>query len=87
MHGNYAGFARSVVAFAEFFTRQARGGSRHDGLVSARSHRKGPPGAPSRRVSLDRLQPIIDTLDGAADLGLREWHLKEPPDFLRDFCL
>ena len=43
--------------------------------------------APGRRVSLDRLQPIIDKLDGAADLGLREWHVKEPLDFLRDFRL
>jgi hypothetical protein len=87
MHGNYAGFARSVVAIVDFITRQARAGSRHDGLVSAESHRVGPPRAAGRRMSLHRLQPIIDTLDGAANLGLREWQLKEPLDFLRDFRL
>jgi hypothetical protein len=38
-------------------------------------------------MSLHRLQPILDTLNGAADLRLREWHMKEPPDFLRDFRL
>ena len=42
---------------------------------------------PGRRVGLDRLQPIIDKLDRAADLGLREWHVKVPLDFLRDFRL
>jgi hypothetical protein len=31
MHGNYAGFARSVVAIADFFARQARAGSRYGG--------------------------------------------------------
>jgi hypothetical protein len=31
MHGNYAGFARSVVAIADFFARQARAGSRDGG--------------------------------------------------------
>ena len=87
MQGNYAGIAQSVVAIVDFFARQALAGSRHAGLVSAWSHREGPPGAPGRRVSLDRLQPIIDKLDGAADLGLREWHMKEPLDFLRDFRL
>ena len=84
MQGNYTGFARSVV---DLFARQALAGSWHAGLVSAWSHREGPPGAPGRRVSLDGLQPIIDKLDGAADLGLREWHVKEPLDFLRDFRL
>jgi hypothetical protein len=87
MQGNYTGFAQSVVAVVDFFARQALAGSWHAGLVSAWSHREGPPGAPGRRVSLDRLQPIIDKLDGAADLGLREWHVKEPLDFLRDFRL
>jgi hypothetical protein len=29
MHGNYAGFAQSVVAIVEFFARQARYSSRH----------------------------------------------------------
>ena len=38
-------------------------------------------------MSLQGLQPIVDTLDGAANLGLREWQLKEPLDFLRDFRL
>jgi hypothetical protein len=28
MHGNYAGFARSVVVIVDFFARQARAGSR-----------------------------------------------------------
>jgi hypothetical protein len=31
MHGNYAGFARSVVAIVDFFARQARAGSRDGG--------------------------------------------------------
>jgi hypothetical protein len=38
MHGNYAGFARSVVTVVDFFTRQARAGSRHDGLVLHTTH-------------------------------------------------
>ena len=87
MQGNYAGFAQSVDAVVDFFARQALAGSWHAGLVAAWSHREGPPGAPGRRVSLDRSQPIFDKLDGAADLGLREWHVKEPLDFLRDFRL
>jgi hypothetical protein len=33
------------------------------------------------------LQPIIGKLDRPADLGLREWHVKMPLDFLRDFRL
>ena len=33
------------------------------------------------------MQPIIDRLDGAADLGSCEWRVKEPLDFLRDFRL
>jgi hypothetical protein len=33
------------------------------------------------------LQPAVDKLDGAADLGLHEWHTEEPLDFLRDFRL
>src|SRR5271163_5331395 len=87
MQWNYAGFAQSVVVIVDLFARQALAGSWHTGLVSAWSHCEGPPGAPGRRVSFDRLQPIIDKLDGAADLGLREWHLKEPLDFPRDFRL
>ena len=82
---NQAGLARSLVAVVDFFARQTLAGSWHAGLVSVWSHREGPPDAPGRRVSLDRLQPVIDKLDGAADLGLREWHVKEPLDFLRDF--
>jgi hypothetical protein len=87
MQTNYAGFARSVVGVVDFFAGQPLAGSWHAGLVSAWSHREGLPGAPGRRVSLDGSQPIIDKLDGAADLGLREWHVKEPLDFLRDFGL
>jgi hypothetical protein len=87
MLGNYAGFAQSVIAIVDFFARQALACSRYARLVSAWSPREGPPGAPGRRVGLDRLQPIVDKLDGAADLGLREWHVKEPLDFLRDFRL
>ena len=45
MQGNYAGFAQSVVAIVDFFARQALAGSWHAGLVSAWSHREGPPGA------------------------------------------
>ena len=84
---NYAGFAQSIVAIVDFFARQVLAGFWRAGPVSAWSHREGPPGAPGRRVSLDRLQPIVDKLDGAADLGLREWQVKEPLDFLRDFRL
>jgi hypothetical protein len=84
MQGNYAGFAQSVVAIIDLFVRQALADSWLVGLVSPWSHRERPPG---QRVSLDRLQPIIDKFDGAADLGLREWHVKEPLDFLRDFRL
>jgi hypothetical protein len=87
MHGDYAGSSRSVGAVVDFFARHAVAASWHAGLVAASSHREGLPGAPGRRVSFDRLQPIIDKLDGAADLGLREWHVKEPLDFLRDFRL
>ncbi len=29
----------------------------------------------------------LDKSDGAADLGLREWHMEEPLNFLRDFGL
>ena len=69
------------------FEMESFGQRVHAGLLAAWSHRKGPPGAPSRRVILDRSQPTIDKLDGAADLGLREWHMKEPLDFLRNFRL
>jgi hypothetical protein len=43
MHGNYAGFARSVVAVADFFTRQALAGSRHDGLSELGQNRDANP--------------------------------------------
>ena len=87
MQGNYAGFAQSVVAVVAFFARPALAGSWHARLVSAWPHRAGPPGATGRRLSLDGLQPVVDKLDGAADLGLCEWHMEEPLDFLRDFRL
>ena len=87
MQGNYAGFGQSVVAVICLFAHQALAGSWHAGLVSAWSHRKGPRGATGRRVSFDRLQPIIDKLDGAADLRLRERHVEEALNFLRDFRL
>jgi hypothetical protein len=82
-----ADFARSVVAVVDFVALQALAGSRHAGVVAACSDREGPPGAICRRLSFGRLQPVIDKLDGAADLGLREWHMKEPLDFPRDFRL
>jgi hypothetical protein len=87
MQVNYAGFAQSVVAIVDFMARQALAGFQHAGLVPASSHREGPTGAPGRRVGLDRLQPVIDKHDRPAYLGLREWHVKVPQDFLRDFRL
>jgi hypothetical protein len=87
MQGNYAGFAQSVVVIVDYFARQALAGSWHAGLVSAWARCEGSSGAPGRRVSHDRLHPIIDKLDGAAHLGLGEWHMEEPLDFLRDFRL
>jgi hypothetical protein len=87
MQGNYAGFAHSIDVIVDFFARQAPADCWHAGLVSARSRGEGPPGATGRRVSLDRLQPFIDKPDGAADLGLREWHMEEPLNFLREFGL
>ena len=87
MQGNYAGFAQSIVLIVDFFARQARAGSKHAGLVSASFHRERLPGAPGRRVRFDGSQRIINELDGAADLGLRGWHLKEPPDLRRDLLL
>jgi hypothetical protein len=35
----------------------------------------------------DGSRPIAGTFDGAAELGLRECHPKEPLDSLRDFRL
>src|ERR1700730_15001908 len=66
MQGNYAGFAQSVVAIVDFFARQALAGSWHAGLVSAWSPREGPPGAPGRRVGLDRQQrhPLFQAMKG-----------------------
>jgi hypothetical protein len=87
MQGNYAGFAQSVVVIVDLFARQALAASRHAGLVADWSDREGPPGATGRRASLDRLQPIVDKSDGAANLRLREWYMEEPLDFLRDFRL
>ena len=87
MQGNYAGFAQSVAAVVAFFARPALAGSWHAGLVSAWPDLAGPPGATGRRVSLDGLQPMVDKLDGAADLGLCKWHMEEPLDFVRDFRL
>jgi hypothetical protein len=59
MQGNYAGFAESVVVIADVYARQAHASSRHAGLVSAWSHREGPPGAPGRRVWLDRRRRLL----------------------------
>ncbi len=81
MLANDAGLAKSVVAIVDFFALQALAGSRHAGVVAACSDREGPPGAVGRRASPDRLQPVIDKIDGATDLGLGEWHANEPRDF------
>jgi hypothetical protein len=59
MQVNYADFAQSVVVIVDFFARPALADSGHAGLVSAWSHREGPPGATGRRVGLDRLQPAV----------------------------
>ena len=81
MLGNYAGFAQSVVAIVDFFARQALAGSRHAGLVSAWSHREGPPGclvcrksfAPKgRRQSREPFAARKATLNGF-------WLCTEPP--------
>jgi hypothetical protein len=57
------------------------------GLVPAWVHRGRSLGAPYRRIDLDGLQPIIDTLHRATDLGLGVWRVKEPLDLSRDFRL
>jgi hypothetical protein len=80
MLANDAGFARSVVAIVDLLARQAQASSRQAGVVAAWFDREGPPDAVGQRVSLGRLQPVIDKPDGAADLGLCEWHVKEPLD-------
>ncbi len=83
MQRNYAGFAQSVVVIVDLFAHQALAGFRHAGLVAAWSDREGPHGVPGRRVNLDRLQPIIDKLDGAADLEERTRNVRAAPVALR----
>ena len=91
--GGYAGplcwFAPSVVVIVDEFSDHAPAVSGDFGLrlVAARVGRNPPPGAPDRRVWLGGMQPIVDAVHRATDLGLGVWHMKEPLDIPRDFRL
>jgi hypothetical protein len=85
----YAGSRKSVVAIVDDFSDHALAAARHVGLglVPAGVRRDRPIGAPDRRVGLDGLQPIVDALHLATDLGLGVWRVKELLDLPRDFRL
>src|SRR5262249_40219932 len=65
----YAGLPGSHDEFADHAPAASR--CPGIGLVPAWADRGGPPGEPDRRIGLDRLQPIIDPLHRATDLGRR----------------